>query len=82
MKATKLAFKGHSLPARISDHGFWLATIGVYHATGVPFPEVFFAVGDKSGHLCLIYPVPLYTEKGKPLALAGPSKRFMVTLKK
>ena len=53
MKATKLAFKGHSLPARISDHGFWLATIGVYHATGVPFPEVFFAVGDKSGHLWL-----------------------------
>ena len=51
MKATKLAFKGHSLPARISDHGFWLATIGVYHATGVPFPEVFFAVGDESGHL-------------------------------
>ena len=41
MKTTKLAFKGHSLPARISDHGFWLASIGVYHATGVPFPEVF-----------------------------------------
>ena len=51
MKATKLAFKGHSSLARISDHGFQVATIGVYHATGVPFPEGFFAVGDNSGHL-------------------------------
>ena len=53
MKATKLAFKGHSSLARISDHGFQVATIGVYHATGVPFPEGFFAVGDNSGHLCI-----------------------------
>ena len=52
MKATKLAFKGHSSLARISDHGFQVATIGVYHETGVPFPEGFFAVGDESGHLC------------------------------
>ena len=68
MKATKLAFKGHSLPARISDHGFWLATIGVYHATGVPFPEVFFAVGDKSGHLCYVQKIDTLTSRSDLLA--------------
>ena len=51
MKVTKLAYKGHSLPARFSDHGFWLATIGVYHAMGVPFGEGFLPTSDTSGHL-------------------------------
>ena len=54
MKATKLAFKGHSLPARFSDHGFWLATIGVYYAMGVPFGEGFLPTSDTSGHLCFL----------------------------
>ena len=53
MKAAKVVFKGHSLPSRFGDHGFQVATIGVYHATGVPFMLGFFAVGDNPGHLCL-----------------------------
>ena len=52
IKATKSAFKGHALPARFGDHGFWLATIGVYHAMGVSFAGIFFATGDKWGYLC------------------------------
>ena len=65
MKITKLAFKGHSSLARISDHGFQVATIGVYHATGVPFPEGFFAVGDNTGYLWSLLSFAEQDLKGK-----------------
>ena len=51
MKATKLAFKGQWLPVWFSDHGFSVATIGIYHAMGVPFGFSFVAVGDNPGYL-------------------------------
>ena len=47
---------GQSLQVGIGDSGFQGPTIGVYHAMGDPFTRVFFAVGDKSGYLCIRMP--------------------------
>ena len=51
LEATILAFKGHSLQIWFADDGFYVATICVYHAVGVPFGGGFVTVGVNSGHL-------------------------------
>ena len=75
MKATKLAYKGHSLPTRFSDHAFLLATIGIYYAMGVPFGEGFLPTSDTSGHLCT-ESLLVKEESAKKAGLSGQKARL------